>query len=265
MTSIGDDSLIERLKERVKTTAKRSKIVTSKGQGADQGIDEHLCRDVRSLPSISSFSQKVPKSEAAKHSAVRFFLNSMNEGKSLTDILPIQPDLSKIGIIRNPAFVDAIDPKVIEEHEKELNIQKAMLQQEEDTRKDSMREEHKPAEEPAEETLEEFLKRSEKEAEQRSVLEEERPESPGCQYDKLYIPAEIGVKQSRFRADVHEKMMKMQNGDNRIKQQDLQKFISKAVEVENELKRQYERHSDIKAVERNMIHQFRKKLKQKQE
>jgi hypothetical protein len=106
----------------------------------------------------------------------------------------------------------------------------------------------------------------EKEPESRIVMIEEdinfdRPSSPGKDHDKEYISCEIGVQKPRFKADVHELIYGKQMGIDNGK---LIKISAGARKVEQDLKDQYRKNSDIDTAQKTTTDTLQERYKNKQ-
>lgn len=87
---------------------------------------------------------------------------------------------------------------------------------------------------------------------------DERPKSPGCEYDKQYVHGEIGVRKPRFRAEVHAQMFK---ANSNLSKGELKKLSKHATDVEDHLQSEYQKMSSIDKITKTMINTNLKKHK----
>ena len=244
----------------------------AKAAAAPSAVREQLCDDRRDLPGGLPVHARVPATDVQKSSVVRFVLDQLNSGKTFRDILPVKKDAARLttaDIIREPAYGGPVDEKLAAMYSSELADMAKQRDADRLIEAGCMVPEPKASSAPEIATLDfdedgkpvvskKKRGRPKKRITTRPMPDfadsDERPVSPGQQYDRLYVPAEIGVKRPRFSAEVHGKMLETQN----VSKLDMQKFISNALDVETELKRQYETFADVRTIEKNMIRMNRK-------
>lgn len=78
----------------------------------------------------------------------------------------------------------------------------------------------------------------------------EMPASPGKEYDKLFIPAEIGVRKPEFSVIKHAHMFRGVKNKS-----DLKKLLEQASQVEKSLQQRYKRYSCPELVAKGMLRQ----------
>lgn len=88
---------------------------------------------------------------------------------------------------------------------------------------------------------------------------EDRPKSPGCEYDFQFVHAEIGVKQPRFKAQAHKATFQNMG----LSKKKLQKIMGSAQGVESEMNKFYEMHSNVSRIEKNMVKEAKKRMREK--
>ena len=177
----------------------------------------------RAYPDVVVVPEVIPETNK---SVIRCILDQLQSGGDLGDILPLK-EQSQSSDLKMELF-----PEMDEETHKELNDM---------YRKDL--------------ELRESLRDHE---EIEDMAPNERPASPGAEYDKFFIPAEIGVAKPRFRANAHAAAYK-----GSMTETDHLKLISHAQEVERDLLRNYNKYKSPKIICKRMNEQYRRENERK--
>lgn len=180
----------------------------------------------RNLPSIEDTRQR--EIDEKKKSVVRCILDGLNNGNEPAKLLPLLPT----------APADRLEPEIFTDVSPET-WNKLDTICKEDLAKRAR------------------LKETEVDSDM-EVDDGERPHSPGQEYDKFFIHGEIGVREPRFRAKVHAKAY-----EGLMKPSDLDKLVSHAEDLENELRKTYENYKSPQKIRRAMLRDFAKKKQQK--
>jgi len=189
-------------------------------------VPPQKCR--RKLPDVSVKTTEAPvnKTSLDHQNVLRYILTNMDQGKALTDFLPLTRGQDIASMAIQPEKFQDIDP----ETEEKLN---------------SM-----------------YNAEIEKKAQER-LLEQElnetteyRSESPGKKYEKEFINAEIGVRKPRFKASVLKEMFK---DDPSLSKADFKRLLASGKHVEKELNQHYDRHANPELIEKRMMSDYKKK------
>jgi len=180
----------------------------------------------RTFPSIEDTKQI--EVDETKKSVIRCILDGLNNGCEPAKLLPLLPSASP----------DGLEPEIFTDMSQETwdkldAICKQDLQQRAK------------------------LKASENDSDM-EIDEDERPHSPGQEYDKFFIHGEIGVREPRFRAKVHAKAY-----EGLMNSSDLDKLVSHAEDLEKELRKTYNNHKSPQKIRKAMLRDFAKKKQQK--
>jgi len=247
LASLNVDDVLDRLSKRLK---KKVEDHTGHGDELQQSLSatpqpfiapiEPPLVTGRPMPSVLDSVQDRPRpQDRTKRSVVRYILDSMDEGKTIGDLLPMKEadDL-------NTDFQPEQFPQMDAETEKELN-----KIYNEDIRVRALHRE-----------LDETV------MDGKEIDPKDRPRSPGAGYENEFIHAEIGVRKPRFKAEVHRRMFQKSQSlagkNDRLSKKEMQLLVHHATDVEKDLMARYDRNSSIDQVKRRMIKARRKKQKE---
>lgn len=165
------------------------------------------------MPCIRPLVSVNPKSDAAQHSTIRYFLDGVSQGKTLDQILPVKNTTT-------PTHIPSETKTSLEDLEALDRIFQARIEENRKAREMVMRmnECPDPTIQPEDDAKED---------------DEERPVSPGQEYDMQYMLQVF--KGPRFKASVHEQLLSAQNMNPHERQQ----LISCAKDVEESLARDH--------------------------
>jgi len=225
-----DEALIARLSQRLhKQPAHRARHTSSLVESepipthtvAPFVPPRHTSRNINDL--MDPLAYRPPKiHDDSTRSTLRYVLDSLDEGKHFSDILPMR-------IESDHAVRPELFPDLDEDTEKQINRKyKDDMQQRMMFNRDMDIDDSDPT---------------------------ERPKSPGAEYDMQFIPGEFGIAKPRFRADVHEKMFQ---ADRTISKSQLESVMAKATDVERSLMNRYQRFTSIDAIQRKMVRDSKK-------
>jgi len=179
----------------------------------------------RALPNIPS-SLKVKAQNNTRKSVVRTIIDQLDQHGNIRDILPL---------LRNTCEAkptQEIFPAMDEETRKSLN-------------------EYYNADIAQRKKIKEMTIEDED--------DDERPKSPGQEYDKHFIPAEIGIREPQFRARAHAEVYR-----NLMSKGDLKKLVTHAESVEKSLRSKYKRYKmDHRTIADEMVKKYKEQKRKK--
>jgi len=180
----------------------------------------------RTFPSVEDTKQV--EMDETKKSVIRCILDGLNKGAEPAKLLPLLPS----------APPEGLEPEIFTDMSQET-WDKLDATFKEDLQRRAR------------------LKETELDSDM-EVDEEERPHSPGQEYDKFFIHGEIGVREPRFRAKVHAKAY-----EGLMNSTDLDKLVSHAEDLEKELRRNYKNFKSPQRIRKAMLRDYAKKKQQK--
>lgn len=225
--SCDEEALLQRLAQRLKRNVRDN---TTKVEPRPIEITLQMKPPTTKVRNIESIIETVSAGKShtpgkTQRSTLRYFIDSLDEGKRLEDILPMKrenevdikpeifPDLdAETEQAINKRFQD--DARLRISYDRDLDV--------EDLGMDN----------------------------------NERPRSPGAEYDVYFTPGELGISKPRFKAEVHERLFK---SDSTISKTQLKRVMDKATEVEKDLMDTYTRHTSLDAIQKRMMRDHRKK------
>jgi len=190
----------------------------SRVQAAGPSVSQRLAlpelkrKKGRPLPRVSALQAKEQRSEASQHSGVRYFLDAVAAGRTVADILPVPAHRGPLNLERS------FDEHATDEDRKA--IERIFQQRVEEQRR-------------SRQLVQQLNERPD---EVNDDADQQRPDSPGKEYDLQYM--QYAIKGPRFSASVHEKLLQGLNA------QDQQKFLSSAKDVEEALRREHARQTE---------------------
>ena len=178
--------------------------------------------------SSSSNSSNINTNNIENQNVLRFILNNLDQGKNIIDFLPVtKGEEIEHSSIKPEEFLDLDD---------ETNKELESIYNKDIARKNEER----------------LLEQERNE----NTAVEARPDSPGKEYDKLYLPAEIGVRKPRFKAKALQEIFKH---DPSMKKSQMEKFMSSAKFTEKDIRIDYAKYKSPDLIANRMIAEMKKK------